>query len=78
MTMDLLRPGSQVSICGDIEARLSSVQIHVGLRVSYKCFWFENKTRHTGWFDQEVVLSRGPEETFPVGFKTEIRQKDKA
>lgn len=57
--MEVIKPGTRVTIADNIEAVVDAVQIETSDRVSYAVVWWDGRNRRREWLAApEVFMSR--------------------
>jgi len=70
--VEVYKPGTQVVLDGDINARVMSVAILSEDMVQYKCAWWNSDNRISEWIHpQEIVSTDIKDKNIRIGFKHE-------
>lgn len=48
----VLSPGTKVTVGGDIEAYVQSVQVSAKNHVTYQLSWWSGRDQHSNWFEE--------------------------
>jgi hypothetical protein len=60
-SIDILQPGTEVVLDGDIEARILSVCISgEANHVTYECSWWSSRDRRTAWIPENELKVKDP------------------
>lgn len=69
--MNIYRPGTTVGISPGtptVRGTVLSVTIHHNERVSYRCSWWDGRSRHIGEFESSELSGASYEDTKTIGF----------
>lgn len=70
--VEVYRPGTEVVLDGDVNARVMAVTILSEDMVQYKCAWWNSDVRTSEWVrPEEIVSVDTKDKNIKIGFKHE-------
>ncbi len=67
--LNVIRPGSTVTIGGDIEGTVVQLSIAASDHVQYQVEWWDAKTRRIEWLEAFAVEASEPRDRVAIGFQ---------
>ncbi len=68
-TIELIQVGSPVTVGEDIPATITGIAIDAKSRVTYRCAWWNGRTREDEWLEQFEVTRTDETQDMTVGFQ---------
>ena len=68
LTLQVMQLGSPIIIGESIPARIVGIAIDIKMRITYRCAWWDGRTRHSEWLEQCEVLPTNGTQIVKMGF----------
>jgi hypothetical protein len=69
MQIEVMQVGSRVTLSPDIPARITGIAIDENCRVTYRCVWWDSRTRRVEWLEEFEVARTDETQDMTIGFQ---------
>ncbi len=63
-----MQVGSAVTIANDISAIITGIMIEAKVHITYRCAWWDGRTRNSEWLEQFEVTRTDETQGVTIGF----------